>query len=140
MKRLMVTGSRTWINEDLLERVLSAAYIHLQGHKNEIVLVHGDCPSGADMMADRMWRSGSRLLAMPPEVHKADWSQGKGAGFARNIEMAQSGIDLCVAFAMWCEDKKCARTHPYHFTHGTAHAMSAARSESVPVWLIGEWS
>lgn len=141
MKRLMVTGSRTWTNEHLMERVLSAAYVHLQGHKNEITLVHGGCPTGADQMADRIWRPTLRYLAAPPEVHPADWSKGKGAGFARNIEMAQSDIDLCVAFAMPCTDgDQCDRYAPWHITHGTEHAASACRIEGVPVWMIGDWS
>jgi len=138
VKRLLVTGSRTWTDEYLMGRVLGAAYVRLRGHKEGITLVHGGA-EGADQMADRVWRQGRELIE--PEVVRPDYdADGRGAPFARNNRMAQSGIDLAIAFAMPCNIRGCPQSGMVHFTHGTAHCFSACRSESVPVWLIGEWS
>lgn len=98
--RVIVTGSRDWEGisaVDLLEETLD----HLNGLAacagEHLLLVHGDCPSGADHYADE-WAKG--WPTMPePERHPAKWEVfGNGAGPLRNEHMANLGADLCVAF------------------------------------------
>lgn len=136
MKRLLVTGSRTWTDEFLMGRILGAAWVALEGHKQGVVLVHGGA-SGADKMADRIWR---RDEGSTVETHPADWSTGKGAGFDRNVEMVELGADLCVAFLTPCSDQRCIRWRQgeRHWTHGAAHCMGVALEAGIcPVWAIG---
>jgi hypothetical protein len=94
--RVLVTGSREWADRDLLERVLGAM---LQRHR-PLVIVHGKCGAGADMMAAR-WVAMVRRenFSVREEPHPARWDLlGKAAGHARNQEMADLGADVCLAF------------------------------------------
>lgn len=134
----MVTGSRTWTDEYLLSAVLRSAYVHLGGHKAGVTLVHGYA-HGADQMAERVWRLAEHAQVERHPVTPEQWRTiGKGAGFARNIEMVKSDIDLCVAFLKECRED-CIRyaKGDDHWTHGSQHAMDCARGEGVPVWVIG---
>lgn len=94
-KRLLVTGSRDWDDLDTLMQELTVAWINLGGG-DDVTLVSGNCPTGADKAAEDYWR---RSDFGPIELHPADWDKhGKRAGFIRNSEMAKLGADLCVAF------------------------------------------
>jgi hypothetical protein len=59
------------------------------------VLIHGDCPSGADAMAERIWVD---EWDKPRERYPANWKLGRGAGLARNQQMVDLGADVCLAF------------------------------------------
>lgn len=94
-RRVLVTGSRTWDDEDAIDGALFLAWSELQASGLPVVLVSGACPTGADAIAERLW-SAHRL---PVERHPADWTRdGQAAGFARNARMVALGADLCVAF------------------------------------------
>lgn len=110
MKRLLVTGSREWRDRACIEEALSP---YADG---SWVLVHGDCPSGADMMADQIWRR----WQLPVERHPANWRLGKRAGYIRNQEMVDSGVDKCLAFR-------------YAYSNGTTHCANAAIRAGVSV-------
>lgn len=91
MTRILVTGSRDWVDTksvfDALERATRLAA--------DVTIVHGDCPSGADAIADD-W---ALINGHTPERHPADWNRyGKAAGFRRNAEMVALGADICLAF------------------------------------------
>lgn len=107
--RVIVCGSRTWGDRDCVWRRLDALYAE---HGAALIVVHGDCPTGADRHA-RCWVQHMRLacalarkreLAPQEERHPAKWRVNgkldKGAGFARNVEMARLGADICLAFRM----------------------------------------
>jgi hypothetical protein len=65
------------------------------GQPSDAVLVHGAC-DGADKIAAGIWSGRYRL---PVDPHPANWRRyGSGAGFKRNQEMVDSGIDYCLAF------------------------------------------
>uniref|UniRef100_A0AAU7GZP9 DprA-like DNA processing chain A n=1 Tax=Streptomyces phage Scarif TaxID=3158858 RepID=A0AAU7GZP9_9CAUD len=98
MVRVLVTGSRDWPDKDVVYSALDDAFSKCKG---VFVVVHGDCPTGADKYADDWVRS---MFAggyfVKPERHPADWKgpRKRGAGFARNAEMVKLGADICLAF------------------------------------------
>ena len=96
--RVIVTGSRTWsgpVGTVLLRQVLDALADLAGWAKQELTIVHGACPTGADALAAE-WARDMQYHQLP---FPADWEQyGKAAGFIRNGAMAISGADLCVAF------------------------------------------
>jgi hypothetical protein len=90
-RRVLVTGSRTWTDEGAIGRALAAHWSH------DGILVQGECPTGADAIARRLWSGvGGRV-----ESHPADWRRyGKAAGMIRNRRMAEMGADVCLAFCI----------------------------------------
>jgi hypothetical protein len=81
------------------------------------VLVSGNCPTGADAIAERFWEANG----MPVERHPADWKTfGKAAGPKRNQEMVDLGADVCLAF-------------PMKGSRGTMHCMKAAKAAGIPL-------
>lgn len=92
--RVLVTGSSTWTDEQEIRTQL--AYLASAHGPENITVVHGACPRGADAIADRVargWGGGMQV-----ETHPADWDRGKGAGFRRNARMVELGADVCLAF------------------------------------------
>ena len=116
--RILVTGSRDWGKPDLVYDALGTVWDHV-GH-DDITVVHGDCPSGADAQA-ALW---ARTFAFPyltEEAHPADWNTyGKAAGFRRNAEMVAAGADICLAFI---------REH----SKGASHTANLAAAHGIPV-------
>lgn len=94
MKRILVTGSRIWKNETFIFAELNRAVRDLHCHIDDIVLVVGGA-DGADSIAEDIWTEMNGTV----EVHKAQWDRyGNSAGYRRNVEMINSGVDLCLAF------------------------------------------
>lgn len=90
--RILITGSRDWEDVETIDTAIQNAIGNQWGPH---VVVHGDCPRGADKMADDM----ARWRGIPVERHPADWdSHGKRAGFVRNSDMVNLGADVCLAF------------------------------------------
>ena len=89
--RVLVTGSRDYpwwndVNRALLE------YLH---DAFNITIVHGACPRGADMWAQRF----VDYQKVRCEQYPAEWDKyGKRAGYVRNADMVALGADLCLAF------------------------------------------
>jgi len=114
-KRLLVTGSRDWSDHRTIYDALYLAYVDLSS--DQVVLVSGACPTGADRMAEEAWEG----QGLPIERHPADWAaHGKSAGFRRNAEMVNLGADLCVAF------------HKGN-SRGTQHTIDLAHAAGIPV-------
>jgi SLOG family YspA-like protein len=91
--RVIITGSREWPDKKKVWRVLDALLALRPG----LVLIHGDCLTGADAQADA-WAHARGLY---PERHPADWrTKGKRAGPIRNAKMARLGARLCIAFRL----------------------------------------
>lgn len=106
--RVLITGSRDWQDRDVIYRALNGICEEFQlnyppdEHGNtlpdpaKLTVVHGDCPTGADRIADD-WCVGNALLV--PERHPAKWrTLGRSAGPIRNAHMVSLGADLCLAF------------------------------------------
>lgn len=88
--RLLVAISRNYGDyESILDGLSEAA----RGISyNKVTVVHG-----ASQM-DWFVAGAAYALGMNTEPHKADWSKGHGAGFARNQRMVDLGADKCAAW------------------------------------------
>lgn len=88
----------------------------------ETVLVHGGARG-----ADSLGNIAAARLGMLREEFRPDWTPNgeydRNAGFKRNIEMLDSGIDLVVA--LW--DGK---------SNGTAHTIAEAKARKLPGFVI----
>ncbi len=96
--RVLVTGSRTWDDWATVYGALEGE--HHQAAGKCLLVVHGDCRSGADALAGQ-WADLARRqgLNVDQEPHPADWEYyGKAAGFRRNAEMVALGAAVCLAF------------------------------------------
>lgn len=93
--RILVTGSRDWTDQVVIVQALWDTAMQMVREGYVPVLVHGACPTGADHIADMAWSTNQWEV----ERHPADWDKfGKRAGYLRNKEMVDSGIDVCLAF------------------------------------------
>jgi hypothetical protein len=115
--RVLITGSRTWTDQKAvwasLDYVLGQ---FLEAHPmdaEELVVVHGACPKGADLHAAqwvaRRIQAGARVAE---ERHAVNWSRGRNAGFLRNQEMVDLGADVCLTLIDRCRSPKC-RPEPH---------------------------
>jgi hypothetical protein len=128
--RVLVTGSQTWDDRGAIEAALN---FYLE-HSERLVVVHGDCPKGADAMA-RQWcekkkRAGYDVVE---ERYPAEWERyGRGAGYRRNADMAKLGADVCLAFLKRCYGTVCSRGEgDSHYSHGTTHAAVQAELNGI---------
>lgn len=127
--RVLVTGSRDWDDRISLYGTLFTEVVQKNwemGYDSDgrfvdwllprdFVLLHGACPTGADFHADQ-WCLGWNFVA---EQHPAKWEQfGKAAGFIRNTQMVDSGVDLCLAFIK-------------NKSHGATHCANYAEKRGV---------
>lgn len=142
--RILVTGSRDWPDGLLVRGTL--ADISAQ-HPGPVVIVHGGCPTGADMHAAYWAADMGRSLDVSAEAHPADWDhctdscpQGHrkpkppgdtahpgvcddycpSAGPRRNWELVRRGADICVAFIR-------------NGSRGASHTASLAEKAGIPV-------
>lgn len=121
--RILVTGSRDWAEWNRVNDALNE-----YGHERDIVVVHGDCPTGADRMAQG-WADYQGVLSEP---HPADWSRGRKAGPERNAHMVNLGADVCLAFIGDCTSPRCKRTDR-HPSHGASGCADMAEAAGIPV-------
>lgn len=139
--RILITGSRGWDDKALLADAL-ASVIHwwVSQHPEAdappvMTLVHGDCPDGADMLAQAF----AEAAGLRTERHPAKWREGGTydvqAGFRRNAEMVALGADVCVAFAGPCA-KYQHRDDPPHMSHGTDHCARLAQAAGIQTWYV----
>lgn len=100
--RVLVTGSRTWKIPHPVVGALNTMLAVAQAQNRIMVVVHGDCPAGADNIA-KVWSIHNGAHDEDPsgvveEAHAARWHMGRGAGCDRNEEMVACGADVCLAF------------------------------------------
>jgi hypothetical protein len=104
MFRILITGSRTWDDYDTISSAIVktiVSYVEENPHLKSkpidwVSIVHGNCPRGADKLADIF---ATTVLRCNVERYDADWASfGKSAGFRRNARMVNSAPDACLAF------------------------------------------
>jgi len=111
-KRVMITGSREWTDEEKIRKALS-------GLPEGSTVVHGNA-RGADKIADRI----AKELGFEVDVFPAKWrEEGRRAGFLRNQRMVTSGIDKVIAF--WDGESR-----------GTAHAIYVAKELGIRTKVV----
>jgi len=94
MRRVLVTGSRSWNEKQLLEDQLDDEW----DEGGPFILIHGKCPTGADAMADNYIHT---YYETSIESYPADWSLGKIAGPLRNkymVDLLNPKTDKVLAF------------------------------------------
>lgn len=132
--RILVTGSRSWTDEIRMRKAFARAYKDLgKPDLDQIVIVHGACPKGADRLATKI----AKDLGLEVEKHPAKWEGGKGAGYARNQEMVDLGADYCLAFIRKCLGNACTRLDE-HGTHGAVHCSTQARKAGIKTRIYKE--
>jgi hypothetical protein len=135
MMKVLVTGSRDWLDEALVENSLS----EVAAEFGKFLLVQGDCPTGADAIA-KAWAIRSNY---PHKDFLADWDSPCGddcchvryrrngdgyyscAGHVRNQKMADFGAELCLAF-------------PLGKSPGTRGMMRIAKKAGIEVINLGD--
>ena len=134
--RVLVTSSRTWSDRTTLDEALDAAAGEARRRRERLTVVHGACPKGGDALA-RQWVRQRRAWGWPvdEEAHPAEWTTGRGAGFARNAVMVALGAELCLAFADACARPDCKRP-PGHISHGTEHCAGLAAAAGIEVRMV----
>lgn len=119
--KVLVTGSRHWINVTLIDTTLT--------NLNPDIVIHGGA-KGADTIAG-MW---ARIRGKIERVYPAQWDKyGKAAGTNRNLQMLacenlielDNPIDCVVAF-------------PLPNSIGTHHMLKIAKAAGVPCVVIGD--
>lgn len=126
IRRVIVTGSRTWDDEqktaDVLHGIRRDA---LRDGADGIVVVHGDRPGGADALA-AAWCTAN---GVPAEAHPADEETGgRDAEYLRNQQMVAAGADVCLVFVGPCTSSRCRRPKPHDSHDANACAELAANA------------
>lgn len=143
--RVLVTGSRAWDDRKAIEDALLDAWhdaVQTVSPEVGVVVVHGDCPAGADAIA-KQWATDNGLSHEP---HPADWSEpcpdnclsrphrktsrkhGEYcplAGHRRNQRMVDLGADLVLAFHR-------------NNSRGTGDCIARAKTAGIPVRIFEE--
>ena len=125
--RTLVTGSRHWTDRDLLESTLEDFLGSQRIPPDQVALVVGDCPTGADAMAVE-WATRVGIPESQRKPFQADWAtHGRAAGPMRNQDMVDSGADWCFAF-------------PLPGSRGTWDCVRRAGKAEIPVSVVTEKS
>jgi len=143
---VLVTGSRSWDDEATMRQTFNQIWaMWPDTGPRRPVLLSGNCPRGADAMAERLWQdAGFEIVHFP-----ADWSKhGRSAGPKRNAQMVDaaqvfrdSGAQVvCAAFIDHCDKTGCTRRHQQllpqitgHFSHGAIHCRGLAQKAGLTV-------
>lgn len=114
--KLLVCGGRGYANRERVFAILD----RVQAKHGPIVIIHGDCETGADRLADE-WAKARGMFCVPYPAH---WQLlGHRAGPERNQRMLEDAEpDAVVAFPGG---------------RGTADMVRRAKAASIPVWEPG---
>jgi hypothetical protein len=130
--RVLVFGSRSWTDARAVYKELSA--IAARVGLDQMVVVHGDYPTGADLYAD-LW---ARAHGLEPEPHRADWAKyGKPAGNIRNTVMVAAGADEALGFIDVCRAPRCRKPRP-HDSHGSSDCYAKVKGLGIPTQILRE--
>jgi hypothetical protein len=119
----MVSGSRTWSDRTTIRLRLAVLKQECEARGDELTVIHGDAPDGADVIADMVCKQ----LGIPVTPYPADWYPGgvydRRAGYKRNVEMLETCPDRLLAFHRGGSP-------------GTAHAIDSAEARGIPVEVV----
>lgn len=125
--RIIVTGSRGWQDREVVRDALLEFKREAEFANDELVVVHGYCPKGADKIADQ--------LCTELDIEKirvpANWKRfGAGAGPKRNQQMLDEYGPIHYTLAFRAEGK----------SSGTDDMMARAGRADVPTYVYNEGS
>jgi hypothetical protein len=111
--RILVSGSREFNDVEYIEKCIA--------NENPILIIHGNCPRGADRIADNY----ARKKGLPCIKMDANWDYyNKAAGPIRNRWMLDfCNPDLVIAF-------------PIKESKGTRDMITAANKKGVPTLVF----
>ncbi|GAP61323.1 hypothetical protein AHiyo1_50140 [Arthrobacter sp. Hiyo1] len=138
---LLITGARSWDDEPAMRAAFRDTWTAWgSANVTSPLLISGQCPDGADAMAESLWRAeGFAVVTIP-----ADWERHgrKKAGLIRNQQMVDLAVTMrmqgstvrTAAFLDLCRKAGCTQRHgeqlmphtPGHFSHGTMHCRTQA--------------
>lgn len=123
MFRLLITGSRAWVDTQAIAAEFDEVFAH---EGADVTLVSGNCPSGADKMCEALavqygWKLELHPLAWKGEDGKGEYNPR--AGFERNELMVALGADYCLAFIM-------------NASGGASQTVSKARGAGIPTKVV----
>lgn len=105
--RVLVTGSRTWIDVDTIQNAMWEVH---QRYGGDCTLIVGGA-RGADAIAEMYARS----LRWEVEVFQANWEfYGPSAGPIRNRQMVNADPTICLAFI---RDNSAGATNCLHLAY-----------------------
>ena len=117
MFRLLVSGSRTWTDVDVITTELQ----FIAGKYNNVVLVSGHAV-GADRIAEQV----AEKLGWVIEIHEPDWKlNGDSAGYKRNTTMLETDVQAVLAFHK-------------DGSKGTADTIKKAKERKIPTRVLVE--
>lgn len=137
--RVLITGSRDWVQVGLVRMELELLWSEVRHTYDRLIVVHGNCPTGADIMA-KVWahyhEDSDRITE---EGHDAWWHiHGYKAGPIRNQAMVDKGADRCIAFIGPCTSKRCRK--PYvHPSHGASSCADMAEAADILTIKYETW-
>lgn len=125
--RCLITGSRDWDDQAAIWEALADVVRQLPPDQ-DLVLVYGACPRGADALADE-W---ARKYGAAIERHRAeDFGPWPRCGPIRNRHMVSLGADVALAFIGPCTSTRCRRPEP-HPSHGASGCADLAEAAGIP--------
>ena len=96
LHKVLITGSRNWTDKHAILEVISESASFAFAIKATLLVIHGDCPTGADAIAEAICVESGAYSARIA----ARWSAGKVAGPLRNRIMVALKPDSAHAFMM----------------------------------------
>lgn len=143
--RVLVTASRTFPYGGLLREQLGYRLDIAVKLDRQLVVVHGDCSTGGDRVADA-WGKMMKRQGYPVEVeaHSADdhptedFGPWPGCGPKRNQHMVSLGADECLAVIGPCTSLRCRRLD-IHGSHGATGCANEAERAHIKVTRFELW-
>lgn len=100
--KVLITGSRDWDDFGAICDHLDAYALSAEAKREELILIHGACWTGADELVNRwlcLREIEQSAAGIREDRHPADWAKfGKRAGYVRNQQMVDQQPDVCLAF------------------------------------------
>ncbi len=126
MNRIIIAGSRTFADYQLLAAKMAALTKNLPHEETQIV---GGRARGADELGER-WanEAGLEFIAFPAQWQRSDGSTDKSAGYRRNEAMAE--------FAADCDGVKALVVFWDGTSRGTANMLDLAKDYGLQVRVI----
>jgi hypothetical protein len=137
VKRLLITGSRSFTDTVGMSYMLRGAYRRLKRDMDvpdncvaPIMLVSGNA-KGADLMAEEIWAA-----HVSPELIERWPARDFPHPLKRNDHMVSFGADYCLAFPTYCVKINCPKGKIKHLSHGTDYTIKKAKAAGIDTHVL----